>query len=70
MPGRFVYLYATDINAADITKGSVAMCIDRRKFRIAGVADCWRRGLQTVDFVEIDTGESPDWTTFLTEPGR
>ena len=70
LSGRYVYLYATDIQGADVLKGTVSMCIDRRKFKVVGIDNCWRRGLQAVTFAEIDTQESPDWTTFLTEPGR
>jgi uncharacterized membrane protein len=46
------------------------MCINRRKFKVFGIEDCWRRGLKAVNFAEIDTLESRDWRTFLTEPGR
>ena len=70
LKGRFVYVYATDIDNADVLKGAVSMCIDRGKFKVFGISDCWRRGLQAVNFVEIDTQDSPDWTTFLTDVGR
>jgi uncharacterized membrane protein len=70
LKGRFVYLYATDIDAADVLKGAVSMCIDRGKFKVFGISDCWRRGLQAVNFAEIDTLDSPDWTTFLTDVGK
>ena len=70
LKGRFVYLYATDIDAVDLLQGAVSMCIDRGKFRVVGIADCWRRGLQAVNFQEIDTLDASDWTTFLTDLGR
>jgi len=70
LTGRYIYLYATNIDGADVLKGTVSMCIDRGKFKVYGIENCWRRGLQAVTFAEIDTLESPDWTTFLTEPGR
>ena len=70
LKGRFVYLYATDIDANDVLKGTVSMCIDRRKFQVFGIADCWRRGLQAVNFAEIDTLSSPDWTAFLNDAGK
>ena len=70
LTGRYVYLYATDIDAADVVKGSVSMCIDRGRFKIFGIADCWRRGYQGVTFAEIDTLSAPDWTTFLSDPGK
>jgi uncharacterized membrane protein len=70
LTGRYVYLYGTDIDATDVLKGSVSMCIDRGRFQVFGIADCWRRGLQAVNFAEIDTLSSPDWTTFLSDPGK
>lgn len=70
LKGRFVYLYATDIDASDVLKGSVSMCIDRNKFQVFGIHDCWRRGLQAVNFAEIDTLSSPDWTVSLNDAGK
>lgn len=70
LKGRYVYLYATDVDANDVLKGSVSMCVDKRKFQIFGIADCWRRGLLAVNFAEIDTLSSPDWTVFLNDAGR
>ena len=70
LTGRYVYLYATNIDNADVVEGRVSMCVDRGKFKVFGINDCWRRGLQAVNFAEIDTLNSPDWTTFLTEVGK
>ena len=70
LKGRFVYLYATDIDANDVLRGSVSMCIDRRKFQIFGIMDCWRRGLLAVNFAEVDTLSSPDWTAFLNDVAK
>jgi uncharacterized membrane protein len=67
LSGRYIYLYAIDIDAVDVLAGKVSMCVDRGKFRIYGISDCWRRGLQAVNFAEIDTGGSADWTTFLND---
>ena len=67
LPGRYVYLYATDIDGIDVLAGKVSMCVNRAKFKIYGVNDCWRRGLLAVNFVEIDAGGSADWTTFLND---
>ncbi|HXT08755.1 MAG TPA: DUF1036 domain-containing protein [Roseiarcus sp.] len=67
LPGRYVYLYATDIDDVDVLAGKVSMCVNRTKFKIYGVNDCWRRGLLAVNFVEIDAGGSADWTTFLND---
>ena len=70
LPGRYIYLYAIDIDAVDVLSGKTSMCVDRGKFKIYGIADCWRRGLQAVNFAEIDTGGSSEWTTFLNEPRK
>jgi uncharacterized membrane protein len=67
---RYIYLYATDIDSVDVLKGAVSMCVDRGKFKIRGITDCWRRGLQAVNFAEIDTKDAADWTTFLTDVGK
>ena len=70
LAGRYLYLYATGIDGVDLLKGTVSMCVDRGKFKAYGIDDCWRRGLQAVTFAEIDTQNAPDWTTFLTVPGK
>ena len=70
LQGRFIYLYGIDIDAVDVLKGTVSMCVDRGKFRVLGIDDCWRRGLQAVNFEEIDTLDAPNWTTFLTDVGK
>jgi uncharacterized membrane protein len=70
LKSRFVYLYATDIDGVDLVTGTATMCIDRGKFVAYGAENCWRRGLQAVTFAEIDTLDSGDWTTFLTDPRK
>jgi uncharacterized membrane protein len=70
LTSRYLYLYAMDVDSADVIKGTVSMCVSTRKFQIFGVADCWRRGLKAVDFNEIDTANSPDWTVFLNDAGK
>ena len=70
LKSRFVYLYATDIDGVDLVTGTATMCIDRGKFVAYGADNCWRRGLQAVTFAEIDTLDSSDWTTFLTDPRK
>ncbi len=67
---RYLYLYATGIDGVDVLKGTVTMCIDRGKFRVYGIENCWRRGLQAAAFAEIDTLDSPEWTTFLNDTGK
>jgi uncharacterized membrane protein len=70
LKSRYVYLYATDIDGVDLLAGTATMCIDRGKFTAFGADNCWRRGLQAVTFAEIDTLDSSDWTTFLTDPRK
>ena len=70
LKSRFVYLYATDIDGTDLLPGTATICIDRGKFVAYGAENCWRRGLQAVTFAEIDTLDSSDWTTFLTDPRK
>jgi uncharacterized membrane protein len=70
LKSRFIYLYATDIDGVDLVTGTATMCIDRGKFVAYGAENCWRRGLQAVTFAEIDTLDSSDWTTFLTDPRK
>jgi uncharacterized membrane protein len=70
LKSRFVYLYATDIDGVDLVAGTATMCIDRGKFVAYGAENCWRRGLQAVTFAEIDTLDSSDWMTFLTDPRK
>jgi uncharacterized membrane protein len=67
---RFVYLYATDVDGVDVLKGAVSMCVNRRRFEIFGISDCWRRGLQAVTFAEVDTQSSDSWTTNLGDPAQ
>ena len=71
LPGRFVYLYAIDIDAVDVLPGTR---LDVRRPRqvpafsaspIAGGA-----AMQAVNFAEIDTGGSPDWTAFLNDAAQ
>ena len=67
---RYLYLYAMNIAGVAIVGGPVRMCIDDVKFKAIGAADCWRRGLKSVGFWEIDTRDASDWTTFLTDEGK
>jgi uncharacterized membrane protein len=70
LTSRFVYVYATDIDGADVLKGATSMCVNRQKFEAVGIGDCWRRGLQAVNFAEVDTVSSPVWTTYLGDPAQ
>ena len=70
LSGRYVYLHAVDIKGDDVLQGTVSMCVDRGRFKLLGISDCWRRGLEAVNFAEIDTLDAQEWTTFLTDVGK
>ena len=66
LTNRYIYLYATDVFGHAILNGSTEMCIDRRRFSIRGIEECWQRGHIAARFVEVDTQEQVRWTFFLT----
>ncbi|NUS22225.1 MAG: DUF1036 domain-containing protein [Mesorhizobium sp.] len=66
LTNRYIYLYATDVFGHAILNGSTEMCIDRRRFSIRGIEECWQRGHIAARFVEVDTLEQVRWTYFLT----
>ncbi|HUG60444.1 MAG TPA: DUF1036 domain-containing protein [Methylomirabilota bacterium] len=70
LQSRFLYLYAADIDGRSVVEGSVTMCVERRGFEIFDTSECWRRGYEAADFVEIDTLDFDSWTVFLEEGGR
>ncbi|MBZ9870516.1 DUF1036 domain-containing protein [Mesorhizobium sp. BR1-1-9] len=66
LTNRYVYIYATDVFGHAILTGSTEMCIDRRRFSIRGIDECWQRGHIAAQFLEVDTLEQVRWTFFLT----
>ncbi|WP_181173740.1 DUF1036 domain-containing protein [Mesorhizobium sp. B2-3-12] len=66
LTNRYVYVYATDVFGHAILSGSTEMCVDRRRFSIRGIDECWQRGHIAARFVEVDTLEQVRWTYFLT----
>jgi len=66
LTNRYIYIYATDVFGHAILNGSTEMCIDRRRFSIRGIDECWQRGHIAARFVEVDTLEQVRWTFFLT----
>lgn len=63
---RYVYLYATDVFGNAILEGGTSMCVEKRRFTIRGIRDCWKRGHILARFVEVDTLDQIRWTYFLT----
>jgi uncharacterized membrane protein len=66
LTSRFIYVYATDVFGNPLLAGSADMCIDRQRFTIRGIAECWQRGHIQAAFHEVDTLEQIRWTLFLT----
>lgn len=66
---RYIYIYATDVFGNAILNGGTEMCVDRRRFTIRGIKDCWQRGHTAARFREVDTLQQVRWTIFLTGSG-
>ncbi|PYF09880.1 putative membrane protein [Rhodobacter viridis] len=62
---RFLYFFATDIFGKELLSGTVPMCIAPDRFVIEGESDCALRGQVEARFIEVDTGDTADWTLFL-----
>ncbi|MCT7374160.1 DUF1036 domain-containing protein [Chelativorans salis] len=69
LANRYIYIYATDVFGQPILNGSTEMCVERRRFTIRGIEDCWQRGHIATRYYEVDTLEQVRWTLFLTESG-
>ena len=63
---RYIYIYATDVFGHAILSGSIDMCVEKRRFSIRGIDDCWKNGHIAARFYEVDTLEQVRWTFFLT----
>lgn len=66
LANRYIYIYATDVFGHSILSGSTDMCIERRRFSIRGIDECWLRGHIAARFYEVDTLQQIRWTFFLT----
>jgi uncharacterized membrane protein len=69
LQSRYIYLYAANIYGEPVLSGNSVMCVGTGKFTIRRNPNqpwnCWLRGYKEAKFVEIDTGNSTEWTTFL-----
>lgn len=63
---RYIYIYATDVFGNAILSGSTDMCVERKRFTVRGIDECWQRGQIAVRFYEVDTLKQARWTFFLT----
>ncbi len=66
LANRYIYVYATDVFGHPMLAGSTEMCVERRRFSLRGINDCWQRGLIAAKFLEVDTLDQERWTFFLT----
>lgn len=66
LTSRYVYIYATDVFGHPVMNGSTSMCLERRRFSIRGIDQCWRQGHIAAAFYEVDTHDQVRWTMFLT----
>jgi uncharacterized membrane protein len=65
LKNRYIYIYATDVFGQPILSGSTEMCVEKRRFIIRGIEECWQRGHIAAPFYEVDTLEQARWTLFL-----
>lgn len=70
LTNRYIYIYATDVFGNAILSGSTDMCVQRRRFVIRGIEECWQRGHVPARFFEVDTLEQIRWTFFMTGRGQ
>ncbi len=66
LSNRYIYIYATDVFGHAILNGSTDMCVEKRRFAIRGIDDCWKNGHVAARFYEVDTQAQARWTFFLT----
>lgn len=66
LANRYIYIYATDVFGQAILSGSTEMCVDRRRFTLRGIEECWKNGHIAARFYEVDTQAQQRWTFFLT----
>lgn len=66
LSNRYVYIYATDVFGNAILSGSTDMCVERKRFTVRGIDECWQRGHIAARFFEVDTLDQARWTFFLT----
>lgn len=70
LESRFVYVFAIDVFGQSLLSGTTPLCVGRRRFQIAGTADCWERGYRAERFFEVDTQNVSSWTLFVAAPAQ
>ncbi len=66
---RYYYVFAQDYDRGGEWSGPNYLCVRDNEFSIRGPQDCYARGYERAGFIEVDTGEQPDWTIELGEGG-
>jgi uncharacterized membrane protein len=69
LPSRFFYIHAIGYDRGGEWSGTNLLCTRETEFSIRGAQDCYARGYDRSGFVEIDTGQQPDWTIEFGEGG-
>lgn len=67
LDARYYYLYASDGGPGSWDGGHSFCTAAADTFEISGRGDCAGRGYDRKDFFEVDTGEKPDFTQFLSD---
>lgn len=69
LSSRYFYIHAVDYDRGGDWSGTNILCTRDTEFSIRGNLDCYARGFDRSGFIEIDTGQQPDWTIELGEGG-
>lgn len=67
LDARYYYLYASDGGPGSWDGGHGFCTAAADTFEIAGRGDCAGRGYDRKDFFEVDTGDKPDFTQYLSD---
>ncbi|WP_245948589.1 DUF1036 domain-containing protein [Paracoccus lutimaris] len=66
LTSRYYYVFAADVFGNEVLAGAIPLCVAPRRFEIEGQRDCLLRGYLDARFAEVDTGDQPNWTVFVT----
>jgi uncharacterized membrane protein len=65
--GRYYYLYASHEEVGGAWDGDRSFCVTTGRFTIRGRGDCQHQGYEVKRFLQVDTGNSPNWTENLAD---
>lgn len=69
LASRYFYIHAVDYDRGGDWSGTNILCTRDTEFSIRGSLDCYARGFDRSGFIEVDTGQQPDWTIELGDGG-